>query len=257
MAVERVEIQPNPALFPVWAIKKIGIPILTEADFAGAMPNAKYGLFASTTGTLAQDTANLRVGGAGSCKMLTAATNADTTEIKYNHHYINPKGWLIALEMKWAQAFAFGATKFDIGIENRDTTNIKHIRFRYTVTSAKWQYEDTDLSYKDFPGATGGALAVEKPVISATAGTRWGWARCIIDPTNNKYVGFEASGPLGIESRDMRAMNLACVPEGASTANDLLFFALVTAGGAGAEAGYVTDWVISLIPPDLDPYSLN
>lgn len=244
------------ALFPWWVVRKIGQPILLETDWATAMPNCKFGMFANSTGTLTQDTANLRVGGAGSCKMLTAATSNDSTELKYSHHYIQPKGWLLAMECKWAMAPVSAGTNFQIGIENRDNANIKHIRFRYTSATSKWMYEDTGLTYQDFPNSIGGPLNVEKPsVISATSGTKWGWVRCVIDPLNGKYVGLESSGLNGLETRDMRPLNLSVATEGAATAFELLFFTMVVAGSANAETAYNTDWCISMIPPDEDPFA--
>jgi len=240
--------------FPTWAIRKIGHPILTEADWAGTFPNSKYGIFASTTGTLAQDTANVRVGGAGSVKMLTAATSNDSTEVKYSHHYVQPKGWLVSMEMKWAEQFTSGGTNFHFGIENRDNANIRHARFRWTNATARWMYEDNALVYQDFPAAIGGPLPIERSVVSASTGSKWNWARAVIDPLANKYVGFEAAGQSGIETRDMRSMNLSCSNEGVSTAFEMLFFTLVTAGANAAEAGYTTDWVISIIPPTIDPF---
>lgn len=242
-------------LFPWWVIRKIGEPILLEADWNyGAFPNNKYGIFASSTGTLARDTANLFVGGAGSCKMLTAATSNDSTEVKYSHHYLQPKGWLIAMEMKWAEQFSSGGTNFHFGIENRDNANIRHIRFRWTNATGRWMYEDNALVYQDFPDSVGGALPIERSIVSGTSGDKYNWARCVIDPLNNKYVGFEAAGRLGLETRDMRQMNLSCTNEGVSTAYEMLFFTLVTAGANSAEAGYTTDWCISAIPPNEDPF---
>lgn len=244
--------------FPFWVVRKIGSPLLVEADWNyGSFPNAKFGLFAATTGTIARDTTNLLVGGAGSLKLLTAATSNDSTEVKHAHHYINAKKDYLALEMKWASVFQSGGTNMQVGIENRNTSNIRHVRFRYTVTTGKWMYQDTDLTYKDFPSSVGGALAVEKPIVSATSGTKYGWCRCVIDPENSRYVGFEASGPSRIETRDMRSMALSCPLEGASTANELLFFALVAAGGAFAEPAYVTDWCISRIPNGIDPFGAS
>ncbi len=254
---ERAVMPTAPTPFPSWAVRKVGQPLLTEADwnYAG-LPNAKFGMFATSTGTLARDQANLFYGGAGSCKMLTAAANQDSTEVKNSHDWIVPKGWLIAFEQKWAQAFGFGSTAFDMGIENRTNPDIRHVRFRYTITSGKWQYQQPDQTYADFPAAIGGALPVEKPTISAASGTKFGWARAVIDPFNNRYVGFEASGQAGgIETRDMRSLNVPCCTQGASTAWELLFFTLLIAGGAGAEAGYTTDWCVSLIPPGVDPFN--
>jgi len=241
--------------FPFWVVRKIGEPLLLEADWNYTFPNAKFALFASSSGTLARETSNLLVGGAGSVKMLTAATSNDATELKYSHHYIQPKGWFLALEMKWTQQFASGGTNMQIGIENRDASNIKHVRFRWTPTTSKWMYEDNALVYQDFPASIGGPLVTEKPNVSTTSGSKWGWARCVIDPFNNRYVGFEASGLTGIETRDMRTMNLPCSVEGVASAYELLFFTLVQAGAALAEPGYTTDWCISVIPPTVDPFS--
>jgi len=255
------ELGQNPAAFPWWVVRKIGFPILTETDWAVAMPNSKFGLFAASTGTLTQDTTSLRVGGAGSCKMLTAATSNDSTELKYSHHYIQPKGWLVAFEMKWAEQFTSGGTNFQIGIENRDNANIRHVRFRWTNTTGRWMYEDNSLVYQDFPTSLpapsgNGPLPIERSIVSPTSGTKWNWARAVIDPFNNRYVGFEAAGQLGIETRDMRSMNLPCTNEGASTAFEMLFFTMVVAGAAAAEPGYTTDWCVSLIPSWIDPFLL-
>lgn len=244
------------SLFPWWVVRKIGEPILLETDWATAMPNCKFGMFATSTGTLTQDTANLRVGGAGSCKMLTAALSNDSTELKYSHHYINPKNAYLALEMKWAMAPVSAGTNFQLGIENRDNANIKHVRFRYTSATSKWMYEDNALAYQDFPNSIGGPLLIEKPnTISATSGTKWGWVRCVIDPTNGLYVGLEAAGQKGIETRDMRPMQLPVTTEGAATAFELLFFSMVVAGSASAETAYCTDWCASIIPPGEDPFA--
>src|SRR5438270_7215566 len=112
-----------------------------------------------------------------------------------------------------------------MGIEPRTNSSIVHGRFRWTNTTSEWKYQDTALVYQSFPASIGGAVTPEKPTISTTSGTKFGWARCVVDPTNQLYVGFEASGKAGkIETRDMRTMNLTLPTQGASTAWELLYF---------------------------------
>lgn len=243
--------------FPAWVVRKIGEPLLLESDWNYAsLPNAKFGMFADGTGSLAKETTNFFWGGAGSCKMLTDATIAHSAEVKCTIHAICNIGDLLSFEMKWVQAYAFGASKINWGLESRDLNNILHGRFQYQINVGKWQYEDNNLVYQDFPSNVGGALSIPKPTINTSAGNIVGWARCIIDPYNKIYVGFEAGGQNGkIETRDMRPMNLPLSSEGSSGGNpDYLPFVMAITGGSGAEASYTTDWCVSRIPKGISPF---
>lgn len=247
----------RPASFPSYAIKPIGIPVLTEADWNyGTLPNSKFGGFLSGTSSLARETTNLLWGGAGSCKMLTDATISHTAEVKTAIQSILKQGDLLAFEMKWTQQFAFGNTAIHFGLESRDANNIVHSRFRWTPSFGKWQMENADTSFGDFPASVGGALPITKPTVDVNVGNIIGWARCVIDPFLKTYVGFEAGGfSTKLETRDMRSLGLPLVIEGSSGGNPLyLPFVLIFSGGNGAEPGYTTDWVISRIPQGINPF---
>lgn len=250
-------VAPASSQFPWWVVKKIGEPLLTESDWNYAsLPNGKYGAFLDGASTLSRDTTVLLWGGAGSCKMATDAVSSHNSEVKASLQPVCKQGDLLSFEMKWLQSFAIGNTNMQMGLESRDVTNILQGRFRWTSTLGKWQYEDNSLAYQDFPANIGGALPVTKPTVNSNAGNITGWARCIIDPFNKLYVGFQAGGLNGqIETRDMRSMALPLSANGSSGGNPIyLIFALVFNGANTAETGYTTDWCVSRIPASVNPF---
>ena len=243
--------------FKEWVVKKIGQPLLQEADWAqAAMPNPKFGLFADGTGGITRETTNFFWGGSGSCKMLTDAVLGHSSEVKASIASLLQPGELLAFEMKWVQQFAFGNTQMHFGIESRDVNSIIHSRFRWTPSIGKWQFEQPDLTYADFPASVGGPLPITKPTVNTSAGSIVAWCRSVIDPWNKMYVSFEAAGfSTKLEVRDLRPLGLPLIKEGSSGGNPIyLFFVLVSAGGGGAEPGYTTDWCVSKIPAGVSPF---
>lgn len=242
--------------FPWWVLRKIGYPILCEADFAETFPNAKFGVYLGSTGAVTTDT-GFRWGGTGSAKMLTAATINDGSEIKCNIEPVCRQGDLLAFECKWGHNFAQSSTRFHIGLESRSKTQIKQARFQWTAASGKWSYESATDVYTDLANVNGSGAptcSIDSPVLSATAGTPFSWVRMVIDPYEQKYVSFEApiydaSGRGYAYVYNMRDLPLPV--NGSATRALYLPFTYVIAGNpAAAEPGYTTDWCLSVIPAE-------
>lgn len=181
----------NASAFPWWAVRKVGYPILEEANFTGTFPNTKFGVLLGSTGTVTADTTNLLWGGTGSAKLLTAATNGDGTEIKATIAPIAKCGDLLAFELKFATTFAQATTELQIGLESRDNANIYQARFSGTINGGTatltWKYESAADTYTAFSPAA----AMASPAVNTSTGTPVGWARIVIDPCQRKYVSFE------------------------------------------------------------------
>ena len=243
--------------FKEWVVKKIGVPLLQEADWAqAALPNPKFGAFNDGTGSIARETTNFYWGGSGSCKMLTDAVIGHSSEVKASIGSILQPGELLAFEMKWVQQFGFGNTQIHMGIESRDITNIIHSRFRWTPQIGVWQMENPDTTYSDFPASVGGPLAITKPTVNTAAGSIVAWCRSVVDPWNKMFVSFEAAGSsTKLEVRDLRPLGLPLVKEGTSGGNPIyLFFVLVQTQTNNAEPAYTTDWCVSKIPAGISPF---
>ncbi len=243
------------ASFPAWVVQKIGIPLLLESNWESARyPNAKYGAYIVGSGTLTRDTDNLFYGGSASIALQTTKAVNDVTEIKTSFYNIFQKGELAAFEFKWVTADNNSSTRFDVGIEPR-SYNIIQGRFRYTIESTKWQYESGIDAFSDFPDSIGGALSIVEPKISLTAGDDVAWARVVVDPVNRRYIGFQSSGNNGLETRDMRPLNLALIDRFNGIGNSkILFFNMVQTHSRSTATMYVTDWCISKIPAGIDPF---
>jgi hypothetical protein len=248
--------------FPWWVRRKVGQPILLEANFSETYPNTKWGALFVGTGTVTADTTNLRWGGGGSAKMLTSAASLDGSEIKTTITALCDRGDLLAFEMKWAQSFAQGTTEFQFGLESRSHTAIKQARFSWQNSRAAtgWQWENAAGTFADFSALTGDLAGqpnavIENPAINTTAGTPVSWARVVIDPFKQEHVSFEcpyvdlATGASYLNIWNMRGLPL--ISNGAASRCLYLPFTYVITHSANAEAGYTADWCMSIIPKDL------
>lgn len=237
--------------FPWWVVRKDGIPLLLETEFAGTFPNTKFGVLVGS-GTVSNDTTNLKYGGTGCAKMTTAAVNLDGSEIKTTIAEMLPKGDLLAFEFKWAQSFAQGTTEFNFGLESRSHTAIRQARFSWTNATGQIQYESAAGVYSpmsninaSYPNAT-----IENPAVNLTAGTPVSWARVVIDPYAATYYSFECpivdgSGNSYDYTWDMRTVPLTA--NGVASRALYLPFTYVITHSATAESGYSTDWCMSQI----------
>jgi hypothetical protein len=229
------------AAFPWWVVKKEGTPLLLEADWPLSSFEAKWGsLITGTGGGARLDRSTRRFyGGKGSCLCRTNAAVNAVTEVKVTMPFIT--NGIVALEHKWIPSGAFGANKWEFGIESR-TENIVQARMRYTVSTDEWQYENPDQNdtYLSFPTP----VVIRQPLFQAP-GDEWGWARLVVDLTKREYVRFQAAGQQAeFWDIDMRGIRMRDRADAAGT-KSLLFFGLGVAGAASNEDFYTTDWAIS------------
>lgn len=254
----------NANAFPWWVMVKVGYPVLLETTFGDTYPNTKWGTLITGTGTVTSDTgAKLKYGGTGSAKLLTSAATLDGSEIKTTIAPMCRRGDLLAFEMKWAQEFAQGTTEFQFGLEARSHTAIKQARFTWQNSRGTWQYESAAGVYSDFStlplnkfyGTVQPNAAIENPALNVTAGSPTSWARVVIDPYKGEYFSFECpyvdatTGVGYLRSWDMTG--LALTTNGVASRALYLPFAYVITHSATAEAGYTTDWCMSVIPEGL------
>jgi hypothetical protein len=249
--------------FPSWVIRKIGYPILTEANFGGTYPNTKFGILESSTGTVTNDTTDLFWGGTGCAKMLTAATNGDGSEIKCTIEPVCQPGDLLAFEQKWAQSFAQGTTEFQVGLEARSKATIFQSRFSWTNSTGVWKYQSSAGVFSDMSAlaATGAgtqpSAVTDNPAVNTAAGTPVSWTRIVIDPYNRMHHSFEAplvnaaDGAAYSHVWDMRGIPL--VSNGVASRALYLPFTYVITHTATAEPGFTTDWCVSVIPQGVNP----
>ena len=260
-------ISSNPP-FPLWVIKKIGEPLLVEADWNyPSLPNGKYGAFVDGTGSISKDTTVFYWGGLGSCKMLTDAIANHSAEVKTSIMGLNVlPGELLAFECKFAPTPGNNiTTQFQMGIEARSHTAILHSRFRWSKGLGKWQIETTGGAYQDFSAVSPKFVNAvsEVPNVDSSVGNIPHWCRSVIDPINQLFISFETivlvNGFSVYTVYDLRKSNIGVdyplVSEGVATTSLYLFFCMAMNGtGAQADSIYTTDWCISKIPKGMTPF---
>lgn len=257
----------SPSEFPSWVLRKVGHPILCEADWNETFPNGKWGVLIAGSGSVTRDTASLKWGGAGSCAMATAPANLSGSEIKTTIEACARPGDLLAFEAKWANAFAQGATEFQLGLESRarGATGVYQARFSWTNATGMWKYEvgptGTYLDFNTLSATLSTSVPsciIDNPAVNTSSGTPISWARIVIDPWAKTYHSFEAPiiDPTTSGSYayiwDMRGINLAT--NGSASRALYLPFAYVIAHTNTAETGFTTDWCVSIIPSGSNPW---
>lgn len=221
---------PHPELYPYWVVRRVGIPLLLEADWPEASMGAKYGIVSSGDGaSVNRDYAHF-FGGLGSCVLTTGDALGDTAGIQIMHPFVT--AGLVALEHRWIPD---ASVDWDFGFE----WSLRG-RMRYVGAAGEWQYESDPGVFSSFAAP----VMVAKPRI-ATTGDHWGWARLVIDLESEQYVSFEAAGQdRRYYYRDLGGMRLVDPGLGVGPF-DIKAFGTATTRTAANETSYTTDWCVS------------